>query len=177
MLAAVDTYESSTKPRRSKITAKSYTPGQTEEALTTALQAWRKRAAGEWLRPRHHDIHGGHAVLTDKVIRNIVMYASKGKITSIESLQRETHWSRARKYGAQVLDIVHTYFPLPSASTQGDNSGPTPLGDSRSVFVNLGIESVSISCCEACCMICKWSLINGNRWLQYDGLQVDYVLY
>lgn len=108
-----------------------------------ALEGWRETAALELFGRRHQDVHGGPAVLSDKVIQNIVKYASMGKITSVESLKRETHWSRTLKYGGQVLAIIETYFPT-AASGSANDLDPLPLGNSTGLVLNAGMDSVSI---------------------------------
>lgn len=130
-------------------------PGQKEEELTAALEAWRDRTLLTWLGSEHEDLHGGALVLSDKVIKDIVKYASKGKIKSIETLKRESQWSKTSKYGAQVLEIIKTFYPFePELSIRRDNTRPAPLGDSTAFFSNAGVGSVRFHFCrEACCMI------------------------
>lgn len=142
ILSSVEPREFPKKPRRSKIAANSYAPGMTEEALTVALEEWRETAALDLFGRRHQDVHGGPAVLSDKVIQNIVKYASMGKITSVETLKRETHWSRTLKYGAQVLSIIEMYFP-PAPPISMNDLGPPPLGNATGLVLNTGIDSVS----------------------------------
>lgn len=143
------------RPSRSKIPAKSYMPGPKEEELTAALEAWRDRAAVRWLSPEHRDLHGGAAVMSNKVLKSIVKYASVGKIKSIENLRRETQWSRSNRYGAEVLDLIKDLLPHHfDDSARLDNVGPVPLGDSTSRLNDGGVNLVSsLNCCEACCMI------------------------
>lgn len=143
------------RPSRSKIPAKSYMPGPKEAELTAALEAWRDRAAVQWLSPEHRDLHGGAAVMSNKVLKSIVKYASVGKIKSIENLRRETQWSRSNRYGAEVLDLIKDLLPHHfDDSARLDNVGPVPLGDSTSRLNDGGVNLVSsFNCCEACCMI------------------------
>lgn len=141
---------------RSKILAKTYMPGRKEEELTAALEAWRDEAALEWFGSAHQDIHGGQAVLPDKFVDIIVKHASKGKIVSIETLRRESQWCRVNKYGAEVLEIIKTFFPfdLLTSTTHNKPGRPIPLGESTGRTVNVGTESVSTCvCCEAYCMM------------------------
>lgn len=133
------------KKGRSKIQAKSYMPGRKEEELTAALETWREKAAIEWFGSEHQDMHGGRAVLPDKFIDIIVKYASKGKITSLETLKRESQWRRANKYGAEILEIIKTFFPFdqPTSTTRNHPGRPTPLGDATGSLVNNDMVSVS----------------------------------
>lgn len=133
-----------------------------EEALERALQEWRDRKALAWLGHEHGDFHGGYAVMTDGVLADIVKYASKGKLTTVESLRVEARWSLAQKFGTEVLQIMNDLIP-PSTRTSGRQGGRKPGGGSRSaladssgIFINLSAESVS-SCCKVDCMIFRYT--------------------
>lgn len=148
-LPAVEPYPFSKRPARSKM-PKGYMPGKTEEEVTAALETWREAASLAWLSPEHQDFHGGAAVLSDKVLRTIVRCAANGKIKSIDDLRRETQWSRANRYGAEVLDLIKDLLPYHFR----DNTVPPPLGDSTGSVNLAGARLVSyLRCCEACCMI------------------------
>ena len=137
---------------------KSYTPGQMEEALGRALQEWRDKKALDWLGPEHVDFHGGFVVMTDGVLADIVKYASKGKLSSVDSLRTEARWSLAQRFGVEVLQIINDLIP-PSTRVSGRQTGrrsgggsQSVLADSSGIFINLSSESVSW-CCKVDCLI------------------------
>lgn len=101
--------------------------------LTEALEAWREKASYEWLNADLMDFHGGAAVMSDKVLQNIVSSAAQGRLTSVDALKEETRWSRSLRYGAEVLDIVHLYFPpkvVSIPSTCNPNGDEPDINDS-----------------------------------------------
>ena len=129
-----------------------------EEALGRALREWRDKKAFDWLGPEHADLHGGHAVITDNVLADIVKYASKGKLTTVEGLRVDARWSLAPQFGTEVLSIVKDHFPpptqIPSKRRVGNlgRGSQSVLADSTGIFINLSEHSVS-SCCKVDCMI------------------------
>lgn len=129
-------------------------PGKVEEELTAALETWREAASLAWLSPDLQDFHGGAAVLSDKVLNNIVRYAANGKIKSIEDLRRETQWSCANKYGAEVLDLIKDLLPYHFRDDPPPPPPPPPLGDSAGSLNHAGASVVGyFRCREAFCMI------------------------
>lgn len=132
-------------------------PGKAEEELTAALEKWREAASLAWLSPALQDFHGGAAVLSNKVLKIIVRCAANGKIKSIEDLRRETQWSRANKYGAEVLDLIKDLLPYhfrDDPPPPPPSPPPPPLGDSTGLLNHAGARVVGFfRCCEACCMI------------------------
>lgn len=127
-------------------------PGNVEAALTKALEDWRDETAKEWLGEESYDLHGASPVMPDEVLDDVVKYASKRKLLTVESLRVQARWGRSHKFGAQVLEIVNAYIPQPAADT--DDSGLRPLASSTGIFINYGAESVSRPlCCKVDCMI------------------------
>ena len=116
-------------------------PGEKENALTEALEEWRDKVAKELLGPNNFFLHGGASVMTDKVIADIVKFASKGKLPDIDALRVQARWRRAHKYGNEVLSLIAQHFPPvpPGSSSQAAQ----PLANSTASFINYGVESVS----------------------------------
>lgn len=108
--------------------------------LTAAQEAWREKAALEWMGSEHMDMHGGRAVLPDEFLQNVVSSAAQGKLTSVDALEQETRWRQSLKYGAEVLDIVHLYFPLKVASIPFAANSEGPSIEDSTMSTSAGVS-------------------------------------
>lgn len=82
--------------------------------LTAAQEAWREKAALEWMGSEHMDMHGGRAVLPDEFLQNVLSSAAQGKLTSVDALEQETRWRRQLKYGRRGPRYCPFVFPAKS---------------------------------------------------------------
>ncbi|KAI6035835.1 hypothetical protein EDC04DRAFT_2604828 [Pisolithus marmoratus] len=91
-----------------------YTMDEREVALCDALEDWREAKVVTKLGSAHvMDISPGF-ILPSPMIDHIIDSAHHLKLQTINDLQKETHWSGAGLYGAEVLAIIHCIIPQPS---------------------------------------------------------------
>ncbi|KAF8448775.1 hypothetical protein L210DRAFT_3388132 [Boletus edulis BED1] len=108
------TSSSSKAPTRSRLTK--FTMGPKEFELSEALEDWRERKMEQVHGKTHLNDIGPAIIMPDGVLDRIVDSAHFFKIKTVDDLSRETRWSKASQYGAEVITIIHTTIPLPTPS-------------------------------------------------------------
>ena len=87
--------------------------GPKEDELLEALEDWRECK----MRDVHGEAHlinlGPATIMPDDVLDRIVDCAHFFKIKTVDDLSRETRWSKAHKFGVEVIAIVHRMLPIP----------------------------------------------------------------
>lgn len=81
--------------------------------LRDALHEFRKQATiKKFGRSTLKDLGPG-AIMPNAILERIVDCSHSGKITGPESLGKETHWTGATEYGADVVALIKKHCPPP----------------------------------------------------------------
>ncbi|KAJ3555330.1 hypothetical protein NM688_g2638 [Phlebia brevispora] len=59
---------------------------------------------------------GPTLVMGDDTLQRIIDCARVHKIDTTDALKRETKWARTLEFGAEILAIIHRYYPIPEPS-------------------------------------------------------------
>ncbi|KAI6025463.1 hypothetical protein EDC04DRAFT_2554987, partial [Pisolithus marmoratus] len=91
-----------------------YTMDEREVALCDALEDWKEAKVVTKLGSAHVMDIGPGFILPSPMIDHTIDSAHHLKLQMIDDLWKETHWSGAGLYGAEVLAIIHCIIPQPS---------------------------------------------------------------
>ncbi|KAI0717552.1 hypothetical protein C8T65DRAFT_112093 [Cerioporus squamosus] len=94
-------------PAQAKIVP--YTAAEAEDALERDLFQWRETAARSLY--GDYDLYGPDMLLHFKLIGRIVDLAHARKLETVQDLEVHTRWCFARKFGDEILGVVHRHFP------------------------------------------------------------------
>ncbi|KAG6373132.1 hypothetical protein JVT61DRAFT_6739 [Boletus reticuloceps] len=90
-----------------------FSMGPKEHELLEALEDWREQKMITVYGKSHLINIGPAIILPDEALDCIVDCAHFLKITTIDDLVSETHWSKANIFGMEVLEVIHRIIPVP----------------------------------------------------------------
>jgi hypothetical protein len=79
--------------------------------LKAVLKAWRTQQME--IEFSSDDFFGPQLLLSDEIMNRIVSLACKKKLTDIQSLNEQTDWRHASKYGSAIIEMVKSCAPPP----------------------------------------------------------------
>jgi hypothetical protein len=117
------------KPNRSHV--KPYEPKEADTALCDELRTWREEIAQALFPLEAFRACGPALFMSNDTLKEIVNLAHAQKLTSLNALVRELHWSSKyiKIYGQRLPDIVNKYTPQitlnePTAATSRTDDTP-----------------------------------------------------
>ncbi|KAJ3476844.1 hypothetical protein NLI96_g10880 [Meripilus lineatus] len=126
-------------PRMSTVpTADKYKPSTLDLDFRRVLNSWRRQKIEDRWGPSFLKNMGPGFVLGDDTLARIADCARVGKITNLETLERETRWCHARRYGPEILRLISENYP-----TLPDATPPLPLQPQSPTSANIPSTSTS----------------------------------
>ncbi|KAF8257524.1 P-loop containing nucleoside triphosphate hydrolase protein [Lactarius quietus] len=87
-----------------------YILSETDKKLKTALQNWRGTQLSGTV--GDNDMFRPQLIMTDDVLDRLVGLAHYSKVSDLTSIRTQVSWRHVDLWGADVLDIIKTYYPL-----------------------------------------------------------------
>ena len=142
--ASVLNSRSARAPAKSHI--KPYDVADTDRDLKQMLLDWRKQMMVAKFGSVVARKYGGKYFLADDLVQRLVDCVHASKISSVESIEKETHWSRVKEHGALLLDVMRPYLLAPSVTP----SDPRALPEGQMPGHSVGVQMQRKRRCGKC---------------------------
>jgi hypothetical protein len=93
--------------------------------LKHALLQWRQEQMVAKFGPLLARKYGARYLLADELVQRIVDCVHGSKITSVEGIERETHWNGAKEHGLSLWAVIKANASIPTPSEPSTDSLPT----------------------------------------------------
>jgi hypothetical protein len=112
---AFDNLTSTAVPKPAKVPAKShikpYMMTTSDLELKRAILEWRQQQMVAKFGALLARKYGAKYLLSEDLVQRIVDCAHASKITSVESIEKETHWNGAKEHGILLLAVIKAHVP------------------------------------------------------------------
>ncbi|KAK7682120.1 hypothetical protein QCA50_014706 [Cerrena zonata] len=119
-----------------------------------ALSQWREEKACEMLGEFDYEEYGAPLFMSDSILQRIADCFHYGKILTVESIKKETHWRSdlTDTYGTSLLAVVQQFNPQATV-TGNQQTGNAPATTATSSAMSVSVpttKSTKTRVCSAC---------------------------